>query len=237
MIRAIMSVPILVVTGGALWFGAQTAEKYFLEDKRKLEKLEQDLEKERAEKERFAIANRLLKVDHLMAYVQLHDTYTKPDGTLISIVKFWEADNQGRVLGDVREFHVSGDEVHIEGLVVKFKDELVEKADPLRGGALYAFRSIHGSKTAPADAHPLHSRRTRPGAYGQSQHEYEKQIWNQFWDIANDPQKMEQFGIRAAHGIGASMQLRKGQRYRVKLRSTGQVTIEPDEMPVISRVW
>jgi hypothetical protein len=57
--------------------------------------------------------------------------------------------------------------------------------------------------------------------------DFEKQIWDDFWNIANDPQRAQQLGIRAAHGEAVSVQLRPGKTYRLQLRASGGLTITP----------
>jgi hypothetical protein len=70
----------------------------------------------------------------------------------------------------------------------------------------------------------------RPEAYGGSREmsELEKQIWNEFWQIANDPKKASELGIRAAHGEAPSMKLKKGEVYSLTLRASGGLTIQPE---------
>jgi hypothetical protein len=61
--------------------------------------------------------------------------------------------------------------------------------------------------------------------------EFEREIWRQFWDFANDPDKAEQAGIRAAHPEAPSIKLRPGKEYVIKLRASGGLSINPKGTP------
>ena len=55
--------------------------------------------------------------------------------------------------------------------------------------------------------------------------EFERQIWANFWNIANDPQLSASMGIRAAHGVAPAIRLRSNKRYRVTLRASDGLTV------------
>ena len=59
--------------------------------------------------------------------------------------------------------------------------------------------------------------------------EFEKQIWSDFWNIANDEAKAKELGIRAAHGEAVSIKAEKGKTYKVLLRASDGLSIAPDE--------
>jgi len=57
--------------------------------------------------------------------------------------------------------------------------------------------------------------------------EFEQKIWDDFWNIAGDRKKAAAIGIRAAHAVAPSIQVRKGVTYELELRSTGEFTLLP----------
>ena len=63
----------------------------------------------------------------------------------------------------------------------------------------------------------------------ESQVRLEKKIWEDFWNIANDSDRAKELGIRAAHGDAVSIKVRKGKSYKVTLRATGDLTLQPDD--------
>ena len=56
--------------------------------------------------------------------------------------------------------------------------------------------------------------------------DFEKKIWDDFWNIANDPPKAEALGIRAIHGDAVFIQVRKGKTYTITIRASGSPEIE-----------
>ena len=88
-----------------------------------------------------------------------------------------------------------------------------------------------------ADAQRRDSRSTRSAAArtrmatASQMSDFEKQIWSEFWTIANDEAKAKELGIRAAHGEAPSMKLQKGKSYRIQLRASDGLSITPDSGP------
>jgi hypothetical protein len=121
--------------------------------------------------------------------------------------------------------------VYIDNWLVKFEDKYVEQADLERGTSLILFHRIFGDKQQPADGFPLDETGTRPKAYarGGKMSDLEKKIWGDFWNIANNEAMAHELGIRAAHGGAVSMKVQKGKSYRVIMRSTGDLSIVPED--------
>ena len=232
LIKGVVSLLILAIIGIAGFQGYEKFKHIFVGGE-KLQQENQRLKNENQElfldNERLALANRLLKVDYQLAYIRMKGTFRdrNDNNQLKTLVEFWEIDEDGSPISERVEFPVKGEIVHIEGWVAKFDDEYVEKGDPLRGAAMFAFKKIHGDEESPKDGFTLNSHRTQPSVYnrGGAPSAFEKNMWANFWNIANDPERMKQLGLRAVQGQGASMQLREGKIYLVKLRSTGDVTI------------
>jgi hypothetical protein len=235
-VATLMIVSIIAVVG---FVGYRKYEAYLNSEKtiRDLEVKNGELEKAN---QKLAFANRMLKLNYQLAKIRMPDQYKDPDtGEMVSVVEFWELNEDGRpVYPDpknpeepnptkVQTVRIRGKQAFIQGLAVKFDDKFVEEGDPLRGTAMFAFKSIFGENDKPSEGKPLYSKRTQPTAYfrGSKPTEFEEEIWGKFWDIANDPQRMEKLGVTALHGQSPSMELRKGNTYIVKLRSTGDVSI------------
>jgi hypothetical protein len=237
LIKAVASLMIVSMIAAVGYVGFRKWEEYekAREALRENERLKQEVDTLTLENQRLALANRLLKVDYQLAKIRMRDQYEDPQtGELVSVVEFWEVNEDGDPLDPGRKpetVRIKGKKVHVEGLVAKFDDKLVEEGDPLRGTAMFAFKAIFGENETPADGHRLYSKRTQPTAYyrGSMPTPFEEQMWNKFWDIANDPKQMAELNLRAIHGQGASMELREGNVYIVKLRSTGDVSIIPQD--------
>ncbi|MCS7305657.1 MAG: hypothetical protein NZ602_11200 [Thermoguttaceae bacterium] len=196
----------------------------------------QTLQTELAEKqkqiEQLRTAVRLLKVQHRLAHLEVLSQEISPQtGQLQTRLRFIEVDDAGKPIDKPKEFTIEGDVVHVGALVIKFADEYVEGGENFRGAAICLFHRLYGDKQPPEKGFPLDPVGSRPAIYqtGQQMSDWERQLWKNFWEYSNDPDKARQLGIRAAHGDAVYQQLRPGKRYKVLLRSTGEFTIQPLE--------
>lgn len=184
--------------------------------------------------QRLDTALRLLKVDHRVAWLTVLEQEKDPEtGQLYTTGQFVEVNDQGQMLGEPRVFRIKGDVVYIDNWVVKFEDEYVEQAELERSTSLVLFRRIFGESQSPSEGMPLDTVGSRPQAYGDGEQmsAFEQKIWNDFWAIANDQEKADELGIRAAHGDAPSMKLKEGKSYRILLRASDGLSIKPDSGP------
>ena len=68
---------------------------------------------------------------------------------------------------------------------------------------------------------------------GKPEGEFESEIWSNFWELANDPAKAKELGIRAIHGEAPSMRLQKGKIYKLTLRASGGLDFETMDTPAV----
>jgi hypothetical protein len=174
-------------------------------------------------------AVRLLRHTERRARIVVLDQGPGADGHLVTRLRFSELDSQGNPIGEPREFSVTGDEVYVDTLVIKFEDEFVTAGDALKGRSLLLFRRIFGDRLRPVDAQVLDREGQMPQAYAaeKAPSAFERELWQQFWMLANDPAEAKRRGIRALHGEAVSTKLRKAGVYAVTFRSTGELSIQP----------
>ena len=173
-------------------------------------------------------AVRLLRHTERRARIVVLDQAPGADGQLVTRIRFSELNSSGDAIGEPREFVVTGDEVYVDTLVIKFEDEFVTAGDALKGRSLLLFRRIFGDRLRPVDAHVLDQEGQMPQAYAaeKAPSAFERDLWAQFWTLANDPAEAKRRGVRALHGEAVSAKLRKGGVYAVTFRSTGELTIQ-----------
>jgi len=173
---------------------------------------------------------RLLKVDRRVARLTVLDQTVNAAGEVMTLVEFQELDENGDPLDAPKQFRIKGDMVYLDTWVVKFDDKYVESADIDRGTALVFFRRLFGEFQEPQLGFALDQAGQRPTAYarGSALSDFEKRIWDDFWNVANDESKQEELGIRAIHGDAPSFKVQKGRSYRVELRSTGDLSFGPE---------
>ncbi len=241
---AVVSLAILTVLIVGGWYGVSTflgerwqreaAEKRLAEREREIERLNVDLAAKQKQIEQLETALKLLKVDHRVAQIDvLKQMGSAKDGTLVTTFNFVELDAHGKPLHAPRVFNVNGDMLYVDSLVVKFTDEAVETADPLRSTSLVLFRRVFGEQQKPTDGYPLDPAGSQPVAYrtSEKQSEFERNIWARFWEYATNPQEAAKKGIRAAHGDAPSQKLVPGKRYRLQLRASDGLSFTPEGDP------
>ncbi len=172
----------------------------------------------------------MLKIDHRVARLTVIDQQTDGDtGKLTTLVEFVEVDDEGRGIDEPKKFRIMGDVVYVDNWVVKFDDKYVETADIERSTSLVLFRRIFGEFQEPNEGFAIDEIGARPRIYsrGSMTTELERRIWNDFWNIANDRERATELGIRAAHGEAVSIKLQRGKAYRLMLRASDGLSIQP----------
>lgn len=190
---------------------------------------EQQIAEQLREIDQLETARHLLKVDQRVAELEILDVRAsdEEEGAVITTLQFVETDPEGKLIGEPRRFEVPGDQVYLEYFVVKFNDEYVEQAHLEKGTAICLFQRLFGSGQEPQDGHRIDAPNTRPTAYarGERMSEFEEEIWSDFWDLAHDPERLAELGIRNAQAEAAAVKVRPGSKYRLELRASGGLSL------------
>lgn len=153
--------------------------------------------------------------------------------------KFAEFDEQGKPVGKPRDFELEGSEIYFDTLVIKFEenykplDEAMLKnpeiAQQLVKKSIILFRRVFSEKQKPEDGSPLDVNGDSPVVYAGENppSKAERELWANFWKLANDAELAKDHGVRAAHGQAVSMKLENGKKYIIESRASGELTIRP----------
>jgi hypothetical protein len=202
-----------IYLGRGIYYGAVTIHKLLAENKQ----LKQ------------AITN--LTQEDQIGYAKVTAQETK-DGILITTIKFVETardDKLKKILE--KEYSIEGDIVHFDALIVKFGDKMVMDG---KAKALYLWRRVYGEKMAPEEGFAIEEPGAEPKRYGDLLAalpvKQRKLFWSSIWDLANDPEKLKEYDIKAIYGNVVYQKLRPGLIYVFKISPTGQVypEIVPD---------
>jgi hypothetical protein len=193
-------------------------------------RLEENLVQTQRELETQELANQLLKVDHRVAKLEILGQGQTPEGVVRTTVGFTELDAEGQPIGEPREVVVEGAKVYVESLVIRFEDGYVEGGDALRGTSLCLFQRLFGEEQKPKDGAPLDAEGQLPHVYGgdTTPSPLHRDLWQRFWDYANDPELARTLGVRALQGEAPFIEVRPGRTYRLELRSSGGLTIQAE---------
>src|SRR5208282_5005354 len=138
----------LLIVGGSMvlffYYSHNAAEQQIAQLQQKNEELQQ-------------IKTRL-ETDRRVARILVTDQKTI-EGVLKTTLLFVEYTRDGAAL-PARQFTIDGNEAHFDAQVIKFKDQYIESADPLRGQSILLFVRVYGADQAPQDGFPIDA----PGA-------------------------------------------------------------------------
>jgi len=232
-VRTLLILLLLIAFSTVSYYGYSVYNEKELEIAQKNKQLEEQVAKIgelENEIDLLALRLKLLKVDRRVGRLSVLSQEKPEDAERVqSIIEFVELNEQGQQITEPQKFKIDGDMVYVNGKVVKFEDELVETNDPLRSASIYILQKIYGEHQKPIDGFTIDKEGQRPEAYGlrDEPNDFEEKIWNNFWDIANDPAKASEYGVRAAHEESEGMRVRPGKSYEVEIRSSGGLSIKP----------
>jgi hypothetical protein len=169
-----------------------------------------------------AITN--LTQEEQIGYAKVIDQQIK-DGKVFTTVRFVETardDKLKKILE--KDYTIEGDVIHFDALIVKFGDKMVMDG---RVRALYLWRRVYGEKMTPENGFAIEDPGKEPQRYNdllQALPVREKDVfWSGIWSLANDPERLKEYDIRAIYGNVVYSRLTKGLIYVFKISSVGQV--------------
>lgn len=175
-------------------------------------------------------ALKLVKIDYRKATVKvLEKGINETTKTPWFDVEFTEITPDGIPISVPRKFRLNGTMLYVDTWVVKFEDKYIEEADELRGGSLCVFKGLWGDMDEMDQRSVIDDANSGvETAYGRldSHSELEKKIWEDFWSIANQPERQQELGIRANHGQVNYLRVEPGMIYEVNLRASDGLTIK-----------
>ena len=147
------------------------------------------------------------------------------EGRLYSTIKFVETargDMLNRVLE--KEYEIEGDVVHFDALIVTFSDQAVMDG---KTRSLYLWRRVYGETMSPSEGFDISTPGSHPERYAdllrnlkQSEQDL---FWESIWDLANNPEALRDYGVKAIYGNAVYKRLRPGLIYVFKIGANGQV--------------
>jgi len=192
--------------GRGLYYGAVSIHELLAENK--------DLKR--------AITN-LTREDQI-GYAKVIAQETK-EGRLFTTIKFVETarDNKLQQILE-KEYTLEGDVVHFDALIVKFGDKMVMDG---KTRAIYLWRRVYGEKMPPEDGFVIEEPGVEPERYSDILKvlpvKQRQLFWSSIWDLANDPERLKEYDIKAIYGNVIYSRLREGLIYVFKISPTGQV--------------
>jgi len=211
-IFGLLALTAVILAAGALFYGTKTVHDLLGENK----KLKQSLA--------------TLTHEDQIGYAKVIGQETR-DGKLVTAIRFVETarDDRLKVVLE-KEVEIEGDTVHFDALVVTFSDQAVIDG---KERSLYLWRRIYGEDQAPAAGFAIEEEGVAPARYtdllGRLRLRDRELFWSAIWELANDPEALAQYGIKAVYGNAVYKKLRPGLIYVFKISPSGQVY--PETVP------
>lgn len=210
------------------WKAYTIFDEHFAAAKRQLKEANEKIVQLEIENQKLEMANIFLKRTRRLAVISdiVKDVQDGTDAVKTTF-SFSEIDLSDNPIGEKRTFTIDGDILYIDTMVIKFEDDFVEQGDVLKGSALCLFNRLFGEKQKPEEGFRIDAEGETPKPYkldSPDSTEFEKQLWGNFWKLAQDPDFAKKMGVRAAHGTAPSMKLQEGSTYKLEMRNTGELT-------------
>lgn len=150
------------------------------------------------------------------------------EGTLYTTIKFVETardDMLTRVLE--KEVEIEGDVVHFDALIVTFSDQAVMDG---KKRSLYLWRRVYGENLSPSEGFNIATPGSHPERYADLLRDLKQSeqdlFWESIWNLANDPNALQAYGVKAIYGNAVYKRLRPGLIYVFKIGTDGQIVPE-----------
>ncbi len=155
---------------------------------------------------------------------------------VLTTIKFLEYSVDNKPLAP-RYFTFHGNIIQFQAMVIRFKDELVEAGDRVKGKSAYIFLKafvIDGDKP---QIFPINEVYDIPAGYKIEGllDPYEIKLWREFWQYALDPAKRTQEGIKNAQIEAPGSMFLPGTLYTIRIEHGGGMRIDTEPIPRILR--
>ncbi len=137
-----------------------------------------------------------------------------------------------------KSFTFKGRMAHVDAMVVKFERDFVKQDDPLRGHSIALFTRIFGDHERPEDASPIDAPGQIPDVYRGADpraSQFERQLWQSFWRLADDDAYRAAMGVRIANGQGIWSPFEFGKLYTLSIESDGGLNLVCEPLKPIYR--
>jgi hypothetical protein len=158
-------------------------------------------------------------------------------GVIKTTLLFVEYARDGSAL-PARRFTIDGDVAHVDAMVVKFDRDFIQQNDPLRGHSLALFTRLYGENQPPDKAFPIDPPGDIPDVYRGPDPcvtTFERELWSNFWKLADDESYRKASGVRVAQGEGVWVPFHPDKLYTVTLDSDGGLNITSSPLKGIYR--
>ncbi|MFH1458433.1 MAG: hypothetical protein ABIG31_04620 [Candidatus Omnitrophota bacterium] len=176
-----------------------------------------------------------LTADSRIAQVLVTKVQSDPE-TLKSFttIKFLEYDSQLNPL-PAKYFTFSGNIIQFQSLVIRFDDDYVKQAHPLKGKSAYLFMRAFSLTDEGPEIFDINKVNEVPAGYrvDKARNVFEEQLWRRFWNYALEPKEAKKIGIKNAQIEAPGSKFIPGMLYTLKIEHDGGMRIDVEPLPKI----
>lgn len=177
-----------------------------------------------------------LSADSRIAEVVVTDVrYDAASGKAFTTIKFLEYDAHLKPLAP-KHFTFSGNLIQFQSMVIRFDDFYVKRGHPLKGKSAYVFMKAFALNDNGAEAFTINRVNEIPTGYDVQDgcaNNFEKKLWQRFWQYALNPDAAKRIGIKNAQIEAPGTQFVKGMLYTIKIEHDGGMRIDAKQLPLI----
>ncbi len=159
------------------------------------------------------------------------------DGVPHTTLLFMEYDRNGEPLPP-KTFTIIGDQIHLDAMVIKFDHKYVEQKEWLRNHSIALFTRIFGNRQSPDQGSMIDVPGHVPEYYKGTDprvSQFETQLWNNFWKLADDKAYRDEMGVRVSDGEGKWWPCQPDRLYTVTIEADGGLNVTFEPIPGIYR--
>ena len=176
-----------------------------------------------------------LEAESRIAEVLVTDVhFDEESARTFTTIKFLEYDSKGNPT-QPEYFTFSGNVIQFQSLVIRFDDIKVKNKDKLKGKSAYIFWKVFMLDGPNTQEFEITSANRIPQGYKieTAQSDYEKKIWQKFWEYALHPDKAQRIGIKNAQIEAPGTMFVPGTIYTIKIEHDGGMRIDASPLPEI----
>jgi hypothetical protein len=213
-------------------------QKLEQEHQRQVQQLESERQKLQEQKKQLQAVVERLSDEKRVAEVLVTDQ-SPVHGVLRTTLLFVEYARDGTPLPK-KTFTIDGNVAHIDAMVIKFDRDFVAQNDPLRGHSIALFRRLFSESQSPEKSFPIDEPGQIPDVYRGAanpadQLAFERELWQNFWRLAEDKDYRTAKGVRVANGQGVWGPFSRDKLYTLTLDADGGLNLTSEPLKGIYR--
>lgn len=180
------------------------------------------------------VVERLSADSRIAEVLVTQSRYNETTKRIETTIKFLEYDAAGKPL-DPRYFTFQGNIIQFQSLVIRFADSFVKAGDKLRGKSAYLFLRAFVLDPERTQIFDLTKTNDIPAGYKIQgvKSEFERKLWEEFWNYALDPKARQRAGIKNAQIEAPGSIFVPGTIYTLRIEHDGGLRIDTQPIPEI----